>query len=64
MPAKTVKPRKPATRRLRVTKPKAVAPVEPSHGEIAERAYYIALERGETDQLDNWLAAERELTAA
>jgi hypothetical protein len=63
MPAKTVKPRKPATRRLRVTKSKSDTPM-PSHGEIAERAYYIALEQGSSNQLDHWLRAERELTAA
>lgn len=63
MPAKTVKPRKPATRRLRVTKPKTDTPM-PSRAEIAERAYFIALEQGSSDQLDHWLRAERELTAA
>ena len=63
MPAKTVKPRKPATRRLRVTKSKTAMPM-PSHGEIAERAYFIALEHGSSSQLDHWLRAERELTAA
>jgi hypothetical protein len=63
MPAKTVKPRKPATRRLRVTKHKTDTPM-PSHGEIAERAYFIALEQGSSNQLDHWLRAERELTAA
>jgi hypothetical protein len=34
---------------------------KPSHGEIAERAYFIHLEDGEPDQLANWLRAEREL---
>ena len=28
---------------------------KPSHGEIAERAYFIHLEVGEPDQLANWL---------
>jgi len=37
---------------------------KPSHGEIAERAYYIHLDEGERDELGNWLRAERELTAA
>jgi hypothetical protein len=37
---------------------------KPSHGEIAERAYFIHLEDGESDQLANWLPAERELAAA
>ena len=57
MPAKTVKPRKPVTRRLRVTKPKTDTAM-PSHGEIAERAYFIALEQGGSDQLDHWLRAD------
>jgi hypothetical protein len=63
MPAKTIKPRKPATRRLRVTKTKTDTPM-PSHGEIAERAYFIALEHGGSSELDHWLRAERELIAA
>ena len=46
-------PRTPRTRRRK-----------PSHGEIAERAYFIHLEGGESDQLANWLRAERELAAA
>ena len=36
----------------------------PSHGEIAERAYLIHVEEGESDQVANWLRAERELAAA
>jgi len=46
-------PRTPRTRRRK-----------PSHGEIAERAYFIHLEERESDQLANWLRAERELAAA
>ena len=63
----TEKPAKPARRRTRVTKPKlAVAPMpqEPTHAEISERAYFIALEQGGADELGNWLRAERELAAA
>jgi hypothetical protein len=37
---------------------------KPSHGEIAERAYFIHLEDGDSDQLANWLRAEREHAAA
>ena len=37
---------------------------EPSHAEISERAYFIALEQGGADELGNWLRAERELAAA
>jgi Protein of unknown function (DUF2934) len=50
-------------RRPRARKPKAEQP-RPSHLEISERAYFIALERGESDPLANWLRAEQELTAA
>ena len=37
---------------------------KPSRGEIAERAYFIHLDDGESDHLANWLRAERELAAA
>jgi Protein of unknown function (DUF2934) len=64
----TEKPAKPARRRTRVTKPKTAAlPHErqlPTHDEISERAYFIALEQGGADELGNWLRAERELVAA
>jgi len=63
----TEKTPKPARRRTRVTKPKVVAtPAHhgPTHAEISERAYFIALEQGSGDELGNWLRAERELAAA
>jgi len=64
----TEKPAKPARRRTRVTKPKAAAAAPerqlPTHDEISERAYFIALEQGGADELGNWLRAERELVAA
>ena len=63
----TDKPAKPARRRTRVTKPKVVAMpdrYEPTHAEISERAYFIALAQGGADTLGNWLRAERELAAA
>lgn len=60
MPEKTAKP---ATRRLRVAKPKR-RPVRPSHAEISERAYFIHVVEGGRDELENWLRAERELSAA
>ena len=44
-------------------KPK-VDPRQPSHGEIAERAYYLHLEEAGVDELGNWLRAEAELAAA
>jgi hypothetical protein len=49
--------------RRRSTKPKAKRP-EPSQAEIAERAYFIYLQDGATDQFENWVRAERELAAA
>ncbi len=61
--ATPAKPAKPAAKRTRSTKRK-IALSTPSHGEIAERAYFIHLEAGGSDQLANWLQAERELTAA
>jgi hypothetical protein len=54
---------KPVTRRTRTTKSKAKRPV-PSHAEIAERAYFISLQDGASNEFDNWVRAERELTAA
>ena len=45
--------RKPKTRRRK-----------PDQDEISTRAYFIHLEEGGSDQLGNWLRAERELTAA
>ena len=64
----TEKPAKPVRRRTRVTKPKTAAAVpdrrEPTHAEISERAYFIALDRGGVDAVGNWLRAERELTPA
>ena len=37
---------------------------KPSHDEIAERAYFIHVEEGGSDELGNWLRAESELTTA
>jgi DUF2934 family protein len=54
---------KPVSRRVRSTKTKAKRP-QPSQADIAERAYFISLEEGASDQLENWVRAERELTAA
>lgn len=54
---------KTVSRRVRTTKSKAKRP-EPSHAEIAERAYFISLQDGTADEFENWVRAERELTAA
>jgi hypothetical protein len=54
---------KPVARRTRSAKPKTKR-TEPSHAQIAERAYFIYLQEGRADQFDNWVRAERELSAA
>ena len=56
-------PTKPASKRPSARKPKAKSS-QPGHDEIAERAYFIHLEQGGSDELANWLRAERELKAA
>jgi hypothetical protein len=38
------------------------SPAIPTHAEISVRAYFIHLEAPESDDLGNWLRAERELT--
>jgi Protein of unknown function (DUF2934) len=65
MTEKTAKPvaNKRTSKPTRARKPK-VAPRTPDHSEISARAYYIYLEEGEPDALENWLRAERELTTA
>jgi|HubBroStandDraft_6_1064221.scaffolds.fasta_scaffold799666_2 hypothetical protein len=63
----TEKTTKTVRRRTRTTKPKPIpasARHQPSHAEICERAYFIHLERGESDELADWLRAEQELAAA
>jgi hypothetical protein len=59
----TEKPRKPLAKRPRLRKPKPEQRT-PTHGEIAERAYFIHLEEPESSELGNWLRAERELSPA
>ena len=51
--SKPTSSRKPTTRRR-----------QPDQGEISKRAYFIHLEEGGSDQLGNWLRAERELMTA
>jgi DUF2934 family protein len=53
----------PAKKSANARKPKA-KPSPPGHDEIAERACFIHLEQGGSDELANWLRAERELKAA
>jgi Protein of unknown function (DUF2934) len=59
----TENPVKPAAKRPRPRKAKT-ALRQPTHTEISERAYYIYLEDPASDELRNWLRAERELAAA
>ena len=67
MPEKSAKPA--AAKRTRTTtrstaRKKTTKSRVPDHTEIATRAYYIHLEAGSCDEVDNWLRAERELMAA
>jgi hypothetical protein len=67
-PAKLAKSAKPAKRAKSASKPGAsgartAAQRTASQHEIAVRAYFIHLEEGGRDELENWLRAERELTA-
>jgi hypothetical protein len=39
-----------------------VSPPMPTHDEISVHAYFLYLETPESDELGNWLRAERELT--
>jgi Protein of unknown function (DUF2934) len=58
------KPAKPAASKPAGSrKPKATRR-KPDQDEISTRAYFIHLEEGGSDQLANWLRAERELAAA
>ena len=59
----TDKTPKPAPKRATVGEPRTRRR-KPTHGEISVRAYFIHLEEPGTDELGNWLRAERELTPA
>jgi len=60
MPEKADKPaRKRTPRKAAVKNDRTV-----DHDQIATRAYFIYLEEGRSDDVENWLRAERELTAA
>jgi hypothetical protein len=63
MTQEPVKPIKSADRPAR-SRPPRTRRRKPSRNEIAKRAYFIHLEEGESDQVANWLRAERELAAA
>jgi Protein of unknown function (DUF2934) len=70
MPEKSAKPAAKRTRTTTrstartVTRKKSTKSRVPDHHDIATRAYYIHLEAGSCDEVDNWLRAERELMAA
>jgi hypothetical protein len=57
------RPAKPAIKRPSLRRRKT-KPRDPTHREISERAYLMHLEDPGSDELGNWLRAERELTAA
>jgi hypothetical protein len=59
----TEKTTKAVRKRVSVRKPKTTAR-KPSHDEISLRAYFLSLEAPGTDEMGNWLRAERELKAA
>jgi hypothetical protein len=50
--------------RARFAETPAPAPAPVTREAIAERAYFISLERQGGDPFEHWIAAERELTAA
>jgi hypothetical protein len=61
MTEKTSKPA--AAKRAAVRKPRTRRR-KPSHREISLRAYFLHLEQPGSDEMGNWLRAERELTPA
>ena len=60
----TEKPAKPATSKPTSSRKPKTRRRKPDQGEISKRAYFIHLEDGGSDQLGNWLRAERELMTA
>jgi hypothetical protein len=60
----TEKSTKPAAKRATTRKPSTRRPRKPTHHEISLRAYFLHLEQPGSDEIGNWLRAERELTPA
>ena len=60
----TEKPAKPAASKPNRSRKPSTRRRKPDQGEISKRAYFIHLEEGGSDQLGNWLRAERELMTA
>jgi hypothetical protein len=59
-PAASAAKERSATPRARTSAPRR----RPHHSQIAERAYFIHLKEASSDEMENWLRAERELKAA
>jgi hypothetical protein len=59
----TEKPAKRGAKRATIRKPR-IRRRKPTHHDISVRAYFIHLEEPGSDELGNWLRAERELTPA
>ena len=59
----TDKTSKTAPKRAPARKPRT-SRRKPSHSEISVRAYFLHIEQPASDELGNWLRAERELTPA
>ena len=60
----TEKPAKPAPSKPTISRKPSARRRKPDQDEISKRAYFIHVEEGGSDQLRNWLRAERELTTA
>jgi hypothetical protein len=59
----TDKAAKPASKRVSLRKPRSRRR-KPTHDEISVRAYFLSMEEPGSDEVGNWLRAERELKAA
>ena len=64
MSEKPAKPAKPAASKPAGSRKPKTRRRKPDQDEISMRAYFIHLEEAGSDQLANWLRAERELAAA
>ena len=58
------KPAKPAASKPTSSRKPTTTRRKLDQGEISKRAYFIHLDEGGSDQLGNWLRAERELMTA
>lgn len=54
---------RPARKRANTRKPETSSEQRVGRDQIAERAYFISLDEGHGDDVENWLRAERELSA-